>query len=269
VADFTELARYLAEQIDIGTDRIVLDEPWAYRPVSRAAPPVRVADSFRQRQPVVPRPSSASNVPAARAAGPRALVPNEKIVIPESAKAVVPSAFESATDLESFYGSVAAEKIYAKSNFAKGEGNLQGPRLLLVIYAPIEKYRNGYLDSDVGQMVARMFESLQIASGQIGITYFCKKPATRAVLPQVAILFKKMLEKEVSLVNPQTLVFFGDRLLKQALSQNARVIDFGGVPLEFAKVPATVLIDPEEMLNDRQLKVITWKTHIPKCGFFG
>ncbi len=268
MADFTELARYLAEQIDIGTDKVILDEPWAYRPVSRSAPALR-EDSSRQAKPLAPAPSSESNVPAARAAGARVTVPSEKIVIPESAKAAVPSAFESATDLESFYGSVASEKIYARSNFAKGEGNLQRPRLLLVIYAPLEKYRNGYLDSDVGQMVARMFESLKIASGQIGITYFCKKPVNRAVLPQVAILFKKMLEREVALVNPQTLVFFGDRLLKQALSQNARAIDFGGVPLEFAKVPATALIDPEEMLNDRQLKVITWKTHIPKCGFFG
>ncbi len=263
-----ELARYLSEQIDIGTDKVILDEPWTYRSLRQAASPVR-ADSFRQSQSVAPKQSFASNVPAAHAAVSRTFVPSEKIVIPESAKSVIPSAFESATGLESFYESVATEKIYARSNFAKGEGNLQDPRLLLVIYAPLEKYRNGYLNSDVGQMVARMFESLKIVQGQIGITYFCKKPTNRTVLPQVAILFRKMLEKEVSLVNPRTIVFFGDRLLKQALSQNARAIDFGGVPLEFAKVQATVLVDPEEMLNDRQLKVVTWKTHIPKCGFFG
>lgn len=267
--DFTELARYLAEQIDIGTDKVILDEPWTYKPLRQASSPVQPAVS-RQTVPqfASPKNFSAPSVPSA-STGTRAFVPSEKIVIPESARSAVPSAFESAESLESFYGCVASEKIYAKSSFAKGEGNLQNPRLLLVVYAPLEKYQSGYLNSDVGQMVARMFESLKISADQIGITYFCKKPVNRTVLPQVAILFKKMLEKEVSLVCPQTLVFFGDKLLKQALSQNAKVLDFGGTPLEFAKVPATALIDPEEMLNDKHLKLITWKTHIPKSGFFG
>ncbi len=267
--DFTELAKYLAEQIDIGTDRVILDEPWTYKSVRQATSPV---SSALPRQTVpqfgVAKPSPVPSVPS-KATIKRTFVPNEKIVIPESAKSAIPSAFESAESLDDFYSRVAAEKIYAKSSFAKGEGNLQRPRVMLVIYAPLEKYQSGYLNSDVGQMVARMFESLKISADQIGITYFCKKPVNRTVLPQVAILLKKMLEKEVSLVCPQTLVFFGDKLLKQALSQNAKVLDFGGTPLEFAKVPATAFIDPEEMLNDKHLKLITWKTHIPKSGFFG
>lgn len=267
--DFTELARYLAEQIDIGTDKVILDEPWTYRPVRQATSPVLPAVSRQTVPPfVTANPSSAQDVPSA-STGKRTFVPSEKIVIPESARSAIPSAFESAESLGDFYSRVASEKIYAKSIFAKGEGNLQSPRLLLVVYAPLEKYRSGYLNSDVGQMVVRMFESLKISVNQIGVTYFCKKPVNRSVLPQVAILFKKMLEKEVSLVCPQTLVFFGDKLLKQALSQNAKVLDFGGTPLEFAKVPATALIDPEEMLNDKHLKLVTWKTHIPKSGFFG
>lgn len=268
--DFTELARYLAEQIDVGTDKVILDEPWAYRPVNAATSFAQTV-AVRQTGPQLAAPKSfpSPGAPSAPSASSRRSVPSEKIVIPESAWSAVPSAFESAENLENFYGSLASEKIYAKSGFSKGEGNLQSPRLLLVVYAPIEKYRGGYLGSDVGQMVARMFESLKISADRIGITYFCKKPVNRIVLPQVAILFKKMLEKEVSLIHPQAIVFFGDRLLKQVLTQNARAVDFGGTPLEFAKVPATVLIDPEEMLNDRHLKLITWKTHIPKCGFLG
>lgn len=266
--DLTELAKYLAAQIDIGTDRIFLDEPWSYRPVPRTETFGRTSQTDLPKTSSTAKPSG-SSVPAQGSPVRRVFAPAEKIVIPESAKPSIPSAFESAENIERFYDSLASEKLYARSEFSKGEGPLLSPTVLLVVYAPIGKYNGGYMNSDVGQMVARMFESLKVPASQIAVTYFCKKPVLRPVLPQVAIVLKRMLEKEVSLVRPQTLVFFGDRLLKQALSQNAKVVDFGGTPLSFSGTPATALIDPEEMLNDKHLKVITWKTHIPKCGFFG
>jgi len=271
VPDFSELASYLKAQIDLDVDQLYSDEPWTWspqpaQPVVQFTPPTPTSrvSNFRPSAP------SLSTTPAASKPRP-AYTAAAKIVIPESAKSAVPSAYESAGSLEEFYNLVSAEKLYAKTPFVKGEGNLNKPRLLLVVYSPLAKYlENGYAKSDVGEMVARMFAGLNIQSEEIGITYFCKKQVSRIVLPQVALVFKKMLEKEVSLIAPQTVIFFGDKLLKQALSQNnVKVVDFGGKPLEFAKTQATALIDPEEMLTNRQLKLVTWKIQIPKCGFFG
>ena len=267
--DFSELANYLRAQIDLDSDQLYSDEPWAWSPL-QAQPavqftPPKPAPNFTPGfVPAAPRPAPAPK--------PRpALMPTAKIEIPESAKSAVPSAYEKADSLEKFYELVAAEKLYAKTPFIRGEGNLNKPRLLLVVYSPLPKYlENGYAKSDVGEMVARMFGGLNVKPEEIGVTYFCKKQVSRMVLPQVALVLKKMLEKEVLLMEPQTVIFFGDKLLKQALSQNnVKVVDFGGKPFEFAKTQATALIDPEEMLTNRQLKLVTWKIQIPKCGFFG
>ncbi len=280
--DFSELAKYLSEQMDIGTDRIILDEPWALSP--RPAPKPVQPPAFPKARPSVNRPaqafapglspapqtasSTSHSAPAARPASSYGAV--KKIAVPESARSSIPSAFESAETLESFYARIASEKLYAKAELVRGEGKMENPRVLLVIYAPEKKAsENGYLQSEAGQMITRMFESLHVSREDLGVTYFCKKSVARSVLPQVASVLKKMLEKEVSLSSPQTVVFFGDGLLHQALLQSAKVVDFGGTPLEFAGRPATALIEPEKMLVDRQLKVITWKMHIPKCGFFG
>lgn len=259
--DFAELANYLAGQIELGEEKVYLDEPWELEPM----------------RPKVSRPELAKSPSAARASFEVPRVPSpqpvssgvSQIVIPESAKSKSRSAYDSATTLSDFYEKVSREKFYSQAQFARGEGNLESPKLLLVVYAPAEKYlENGFALSDVGQMVLKMFGSLNLSKEEIGLSYFCKKNVGRALLPQVAMACKRMLEKEVSLIRPQTIVFFGDRLLKQALSQNAKAVDFGGTPLEFAHVPATDLIDPEEMLGNKQLKWITWKVHIPKCGFF-
>lgn len=265
--DFKELAEYLACQMELGEDLVCLDEPWTISPVKVVKKPISSAPV----QPNLQTPSgNAFSRPVESSKRQTPQMDVAKIVIPESAKVSRLSMGESASTLADFYKQISAEKFYAQTKLSEGEGNLENPKLLLVVYAPVEKYvENGYAHSDVGQMIARMFESLNISQQEIGVTYFCKKPVARAVLPQVAIACKKMLEKEVSLIRPQMVVFFGDRLLKQALSQNAKVVDFGGTPMEFAKVPATVLIDPEEMFSNKQLKWITWKVHIPKCGFFG
>ncbi len=265
--DFTELAEYLTGQIDLGEELVYLDEPWTISPVKVVE---KIVSSVAVQPNLQTPRGNTFNRPAESPTSQTPQMDVAKIVIPESAKSTRVSMGESASTLADFYRQISAEKFYAKAKLSEGEGNLANPKLLLVVYAPEEKYlENGYAHSDVGQMVARMFESLKIAQQEIGVTYFCKKPVTRALLPQVAIVCKKMLEKEVSLIRPQTVVFFGDRLLKQALSQNAKVVDFGGTPMEFAKVPATALIDPEEMFSNKQLKWITWKMHIPKCGFFG
>ncbi|MCK9181483.1 MAG: hypothetical protein M0P13_01200 [Fibrobacteraceae bacterium] len=268
MADFSELAAYLEGQADLGTDKVFFDEPWSLvRKLSFAS------SSEQKVAPAVPfssRPVAAAvSVPSTPQPSRTFVETATRIVIPKSAAAAIPSAYESAENLESFYSLVAKEKIYAKAAFAKGEGKEYSPKLMLVFYAPEENVAGKpYFNTEEGAMIERLFASLKIEAPEIFVTYFSKKPVSRAVAPLVATVLKKMLEKEVSLVNPGSLIFFGEKLLKQALSQNANLNEFGGTPLDFGGVRATALIEPKEMLRDHQLKVITWKTHIPRCGFF-
>ena len=103
--DFSELAKYLAEQIDIGESSVILDEPWTLSPV-RMSQPVNAPQPISAPSPAPfsqPQRSSFST-PAPAPAKPRVFNPAPaKIIIPESAKSAVPSAYENAKTLEEFY----------------------------------------------------------------------------------------------------------------------------------------------------------------------
>ena len=73
---------------------------------------------------------------------------------------------------------------------------------------------------------------------------------------------------EVSLVKPGMVIFFGDKLLRQALEVPGDLNADGGAP---ENSPASVR--RRSMILTRCCgtsgsKVITWKIHIPRCGFF-
>lgn len=268
--DFDELASYLAGQLEIGTDSVIFDEPWEFslRAVRASAP---AAQSPAVNAPA--RAQAVSSQPVARTFTPNASARNQApttqtLVIPESLKRKTSTAYESATTLDEFYGQISGDAIYAKAAPVRGEGNLNAPRILLVAYLPLEKYGQGFFSSDAGAMLLRLFESLKFKPEEIGMTFFCKKSA-RLVSAQVALVLRKMLEKEVALIAPQKIVFFGDELLRAVQPRKTlKVESFGGTPFEFAGRPSTALFDPERMLADRNLKVITWKTHVPRSGFF-
>ena len=38
--------------------------------------------------------------------------------------------------------------------------------------------------------------------------------------------------------------------------------------MEFEGINTTVLVDPYEMMEDKNLKRLTWNVHIPASGFF-
>lgn len=258
-----DLANYLAGQIDIGTDSVIFDEPWELS--LRRVRAVHAASAAPAEIPARKKPASKAFTPAPAFAAKSA----PTIVIPETAKTKSAAAYESASTLDDFYGMISGETFYAKAQPVRGEGNLNAPKLLIVNYLPLAKYlESGFFQSDAGTMVLRLFESLKFRPEEIGMTYFCKKSA-RVVPAQVAQVLRKILEKEVSLIAPQKIVFFGEELLRLVQPRKTLKLEtFGGTPFEFAGRNSTALFDPERMLADRNLKVITWKEHVPRAGFF-
>ena len=122
--DFSELAKYLSEQIDLGDSIVLLDEPWS--PPKQPRPMISSTAA-----PINPPVKTAAYTPKPPSEPPKKIAPLQpkatQIVIPESAKSTTPSAYESAQTLDEFYHLVSTEKIYAKTPFAKGEANLASP----------------------------------------------------------------------------------------------------------------------------------------------
>lgn len=87
-------------------------------------------------------------------------------------------------------------------------------------------------------------------------------------MPRHAALLRKMLTTEVQLARPRALVFFGKPCYEYILGGKGDFIQDAGMRTEFALCPATVLIDPQNMLDNVENKKLTWNIHIPRSGLF-
>lgn len=254
--DFSQLREYITAQAELGGEDVFLDEPWSLASSAKGShaksPSVK---TFPEK--------SVELKPAAPIAW---NLPSQALTTPENE-----AAFEKVETLSSFYEALQKDMLYAKSKktFCAGEGK-DTPSVMLVFYAPLPAEMNagGLWNTEVGTMLSNLFENLQVKKEDCFVTYFYKMPMVRAVSPLMVTRLRRMFAKEVSLVHPQTVIFFGERLLKQVLEMQGSLLNVGGTPSQFANVRATALIDPYEMIQDKHLKLITWKTHIPRCGFF-
>lgn len=281
--DYKALRAYLEGQADLGTDGVFLDEPWALAHKGAPAPVYSRAPTLPNPAPG-PAPAASSAAPADHGA-PR----YAQVYSPAEAKGKTPAAaawtpiaapvkpsapepYESATSLPDFYGALRKDTLYARSatKFAAGLGKDSAPAAMLVLYSPTpaDTADGDFWKSEVGVMLGNLFKSVHVPAEDCFVTYFHKTPAARAASPLAAGHLRRMLEREVSLVKPGMVIFFGDKLLRQALEVPGDLNADGGAPGKFAGVRATAFHDPYAMLQDKQLKVITWKIHIPRCGFF-
>lgn len=279
--DYKALRAYLEGQADLGMDGVFLDEPWALAHKGTPAPMYSRAPTFPN--PVskpAPAASSASASGAPRyaqvyspaeaegkTAAPAAWTP-----IAAPVKSSAPEPYESAASLPDFYEALRKDTLYVRNaaKFAVGLGKYSAPAAMLVLYSPMpaDTADGDFWKSEVGVMLGNLFKSVHVPAEDCFVTYFHKTPAARAASPLAAGHLRKMLAREASLVNPGMVIFFGDKLLRQALEIPGDLNADGGAPGNFAGVRATVFHDPYAMLQDKQLKVITWKIHIPRCGFF-
>ena len=282
--DFGELRNYLRGQIDLGDAELFLDEPWALtrgktRPAPAPARPAPVRPAVAAAAPAAPVSNAISEMfdnsglfgaPAPAAAPAREPVVAAAPLAPPAPRAVKKSVaeYESADSLDSFYASLKKDVLYARATDLPRYAGPQKPRLLFVLPAqqPGEDCSK-FLQGAPGEMLVRLFANLDVDAASIGVTYFFKG-APRAISPLLETSLRKMLAKEIALVQPQLVVTFGEPLFYQVFGKAKPFADMAGSDLEFGGAPAMALADPYTMVNDKQLKWLTWKVHIPRSTRF-
>ena len=282
--DFGELRNYLRGQIDLGDAELLLDEPWALtrgksRPAPAPARPSPVRPAVAAAAPAAPVSNEISEIfdnsglfgaPAPAAAPARESVVAAAPLAPPAPRAVKKSVaeYESADSLDSFYASLKKDVLYARAADLPRYAGPQKPRLLFVLPAqqPGEDCSK-FLQGAPGEMLVRLFANLDVDAATIGVTYFFKG-APRPISPLLETSLRKMLAKEIALVQPQLVVTFGEPLFYQVFGKAKPFADMAGSDLEFGGAPAMALADPYTMVNDKQLKWLTWKVHIPRSTRF-
>jgi uracil-DNA glycosylase len=280
--DFGELRNYLRGQIDLGDAELFLDEPWALtRGKTRPTParPAPVRPVVTPAAPAAPVSNEISEMfdnsglfgaPAPAAAPAREPVSVAAPLAPPAPRAVKKTVaeYESADSLDSFYTSLKKDVLYAHAADLPRYAGPQSPRLLFVLPAqqPGEDCAK-FLQGAPGEMLVRLFANLNVEASAIGVTYFFKG-APRPISPLLETSLRKMLAKEIALIQPQLVVTFGEPLFYQVFGKAKPFADMAGSDLEFGGVPAMALADPYTMVNDKQLKWLTWKVHIPRSSRF-
>ncbi len=185
------------------------------------------------------------------------------------------SAFESVDSLDAFYESIKGEAMYAKeAALARYVGPAKPKVLFLLPAIKMAEAANisatntdAFFGTAVGQMLSRLFASLSIDQKDIGITYFFKS-TERALAPLLEAALRKMLTKELSFIQPEIMVTFGQPLFYQVFGKGKNFDENAGTAMDFAGTKSVALVDPYLMVNDKQMKWLTWKVHIPRSGIF-
>ena len=278
--DFSELRDYLSGQIDLGGADILFDEPWTPVKPNRLAAPARVAAAPQPASfaPSAPRPAvqaapvaPVAPAPSASEESPKPEAPALPIFDMPSARPVrkAASAFESVESLSAFYESIAGEPVYSGVQpLVRYEGP-EHPQLLLLLASPRPDIVAGnFFSTSTGTMLARLFASLRVAQENIGVTYFYKGATARNLSPLLEAALRKMLTKELSFIAPQVMVTFGEPLFHQVFGKGKNFNDCAGTDMEFGGVKTCALVDAFAMEADKQLKLLTWKVHIPRGSYF-
>ena len=184
-------------------------------------------------------------------------------------------AFESVDSLDAFYESIKGEAMYAKEAALARYVGPAKPKLLFLL--PAIKMAeaanisatstNAFFGTPVGEMLSRLFASLSINQNDIGITYFFKS-TERPLAPLLEAALRKMLTKELGFIQPEIMVTFGQPLFYQVFGKGKNFDDNAGTAMDFSGTKSVALVDPYLMVNDKQMKWLTWKVHIPRSGLF-
>lgn len=185
------------------------------------------------------------------------------------------SAFESVDSLDAFYDAIKGEAMYAREAALARYTGPAKPKLLFLF--PAIKMAEAasisatstdvFFGTPVGEMLSRLFASLSIDQKDIGITYFFKS-TERPLAPLLEAALRKMLTKELSFIQPEIMVTFGQPLFYQVFGKGKNFDENAGTAMDFAGTKSVALVDPYLMVNDKQMKWLTWKVHIPRSGMF-
>ena len=262
--------------------RPVPPAPTAARPVPRNLPPqfpnstAPGASNAPADIPQAPIPDTTGFAPSLfGAVDPKATaIPAANMPTPRTVKRGT-HAFESAETLDAFYDAIKGEAMYAKeASLARYVGPAKPKLLFLLPAIKMAEAANisatstdAFFGTAVGQMLSRLFASLSIDQKDIGITYFFKS-TERPLAPLLEAALRKMLTKELSFIQPEIMVTFGQPLFYQVFGKGKNFDDNAGTAMDFAGTKSVALVDPYAMVNDKQMKWLTWKIHIPRSGMF-
>ena len=287
-----ELVDYLKSQLELGSADLVFDEP--YKQASRPQPSPVATQAPKPAAPharpvATPPPTVVATtiqpapVPTA-AAAPQAEAPAQapdlSRLLSVPAKPLAGStdkdleAIESAATLEALHEAIMHHSFYRlgpekPGRIAFGSGPIH-PSLMIVDYKPNEdELRMGApVPGPAAELLRKMLELLGISRNLCYYTWFVKKPQGRDPLSRELAVYRRMFAAEVRLVRPTLLLVLGEPAAKAILQVKGSIIDEGGKPLDFAGVKATAIIHPQDMSDQAPLKAVTWKTHIPRSGYF-
>lgn len=290
-ADIALLHESVLAQAELGGFDIYFDEPWAPAKKSPAAfapppsppraavtPPPASAPAAASRPSAAPAPPVAA--PAAAPAPSSVSTTAEPVVslaalmssTPAQAPDAESSAWERAKNTADFHQCLATHPLYQElcgGQLVAGSGPVGAP-FMLVFHSPspVDLMEQAVLSGAPGELLTNLLKSVNVLRPDCYSTYFFKGNAPARLLPRQLAQLRKMLQAEVRLVRPATILFFGERTYQQVLEGKTPFLQEAGNPVEFADRPATALIDPADMLDNKELKLLTWKNHIPRCGFF-
>jgi len=295
--DFSELRKYLQGQMDMGEEDLLLDEPWTLTrkksavPAASPCPAIPAAQQMQSRPanpapfpppsqapaspaPANPAPPSFFSQPAFGAPAQPAPRPapapklDAGLTIAPRAVKKTTAAYELVDSLGAFYDALKTDALYARAaNVVRYQGP-EHPRLLILLAAPKPGEPTGeFFKTPTGEMLVRLFGSLGYAPDSLGITYFYKD-APRALSPILLASLRRMLTKELSFIAPEIMITFGEPLFYDVFSKGKNFNDLAGTALDFNGTKTVSLVDAYAMTNDKQLKWLTWKVHIPRSGLF-
>ena len=191
------------------------------------------------------------------------------VALPAARSAVkkTAAAFESAESLEAFYAAIKTDVVYANvADFVLYEGPAT-PKVLLLLPAPPAQPVS-FFATPAGEMLVRLFGSLSVPAESIGVTFFYKGRVARNIPALLEASLRKMLTKELSFIAPSVMVTFGEPLFHQVFGKGKNFEELAGTDLSFSGVKTCSLVDAYAMAQDKQLKWVTWKVHIPKSSYF-
>lgn len=261
--DQKALKSYLQAQIELGDPDVFFDEPWTLVSKASLRAPLKK---------VVIEPPSSSNE-STRVSSIIKPPPSSSITSSLDLNSEPPSelyAFQKASHLNDFNTALLADPVYAKeSSLLLGSGALR-PKAMLLFASPTaeECSAGGIWKTEAGLMLGRLFENLNIEQNQLYFTYFYKREAVRSISSLIEIQLRKMISKEIALVQPELLVLFGEKTLQHIFGRSKMLTQCVGSAMDFGGVNTTVLVDPYDMMQDKNLKRLTWNIHIPASGFF-
>ena len=231
-----QIHNYLSAQRELGISELVLKEPLV---VVEAKPPIQAIQPKQPAKPALALP----------------VVPKLAITAEND------NLWQNAANLADFYNALQKHSLYQKStrnlSFTIPNNAKVNAPYLLIFHSPQE------LNAETKDLLQRLLKRLNIDLSNCAISFFIK--SNSAVMPREKTVLSKMLQKEISMLNPEKIIFFRENPRPEQ-AENAVKID--GNPITFAGKQAITLYSLQEMLPSKEKMLETWNSHLPNSGWF-